>query len=658
MQNKTKNLLFSLLILCGVILSSSNVQASQSPILNFSDLINGPKSGLGDGLGEGAIVTIWGNNLGSSQGTSKVYFKDSNNTIREAAHIYYWKNADGQLPGGPSDLYASHQMQEIAFSIPSASADGAGKIYVEVGGVNSTELDFYARSNGIIRFVKTGGVDSGVGSWASPWATVAYATRGNTAGVGDVIYIASDIINASRIQYGANAQLDGSVNNQIAVVSYPGNLLTVTSATTGGIQNYYTQNDWWVLSKIRVKAYSGTIGSSAHGRTIGCEHTQPDGIDANGQAGAIGCTAGEYNARGTNSCDDLKILGNYIHNYGGQTTSNKEHATYFSLRNNYSAIAPEVGWNRLEDNEARFGIHIYDENECGEYTGIFKVHDNWIENQVGAGINIGTQNCALNPLGFRGNVQAYNNILINPGQYSPVSTYGHGIMLYGQLNYMNVKLWNNTIYGYGSPSNTANDVFVIWTQTGSVNNFDGMVDMYNNIIVDTNGFTYVPATYQRAPDNYENNIWYSTNVSPPVLPSWDLTAVSQDPLFTSPSTNDFTLQSTSPAINAGTTLALVSNDFLGVSRPQGISYDIGAFEYISSDPIPESCSDNIQNQDETGIDCGGVCDVCEIPITYGLNNFISVITNWLQIGNETSDVNSDSIVNTRDLGIMMSNWSN
>jgi hypothetical protein len=72
--------------------------------------------------------------------------------------------------------------------------------------------------------------------------------------------------------------------------------------------------------------------------------------------------------------------------------------------------------------------------------------------------------------------------------------------------------------------------------------------------------------------------------------------------------------------------------------------------------LAESCTDNIQNQDETGIDCGGVCDACIIPTTYTLTNFISVITNWLQIGNETSDVNSDGVVNTRDLGVMMSEW--
>ncbi len=72
--------------------------------------------------------------------------------------------------------------------------------------------------------------------------------------------------------------------------------------------------------------------------------------------------------------------------------------------------------------------------------------------------------------------------------------------------------------------------------------------------------------------------------------------------------------------------------------------------------VPETCSDSIQNQDETGIDCGGVCEDCIVPITYNLTNFISAITNWLGIGNSNSDVNSDGIVNTRDLGVMMSGW--
>jgi PGF-pre-PGF domain-containing protein len=54
--------------------------------------------------------------------------------------------------------------------------------------------------------------------------------------------------------------------------------------------------------------------------------------------------------------------------------------------------------------------------------------------------------------------------------------------------------------------------------------------------------------------------------------------INTDPFFTSASGNDFTLQSTSPAIDAGVDVGL-TQDFAGVSIPQGSAPDIGAYEY-------------------------------------------------------------------------------
>lgn len=42
--------------------------------------------------------------------------------------------------------------------------------------------------------------------------------------------------------------------------------------------------------------------------------------------------------------------------------------------------------------------------------------------------------------------------------------------------------------------------------------------------------------------------------------------------------------------------------------------------------------------------------------TYNLTAFVSLLSNWLKTGT-TSDLNADNIVNTRDLGIMMSKWN-
>jgi len=51
-----------------------------------------------------------------------------------------------------------------------------------------------------------------------------------------------------------------------------------------------------------------------------------------------------------------------------------------------------------------------------------------------------------------------------------------------------------------------------------------------------------------------------------------------NPMFVNPAGGDFHLRSSSPAIDAGITLANVTDDFAGNPRPQGAGYDIGAYE--------------------------------------------------------------------------------
>lgn len=44
--------------------------------------------------------------------------------------------------------------------------------------------------------------------------------------------------------------------------------------------------------------------------------------------------------------------------------------------------------------------------------------------------------------------------------------------------------------------------------------------------------------------------------------------------------------------------------------------------------------------------------------TYGIANFTTLVSTWLQTGTGlAADLNADNVVNTRDLGIMMSFWS-
>jgi hypothetical protein len=55
--------------------------------------------------------------------------------------------------------------------------------------------------------------------------------------------------------------------------------------------------------------------------------------------------------------------------------------------------------------------------------------------------------------------------------------------------------------------------------------------------------------------------------------------VEGDPEFVNSSGTDFHLQGSSPAIDKGSSVNAPVNDFDGNIRPQGVGYDIGAYEY-------------------------------------------------------------------------------
>ena len=560
--------------------------AAAGPVLNFSDLINGPKSGLNDGLGEGAIVTVWGNNLGSSQGTSKLYFKDSQNNTHEAAHIYYWKNADGQLPGGPAELYTYHKMQEIAFSIPSAAADGPGSIYVKVNGMDSNELEFTIRS-GDIYYAKDSGNDlTGDGSWANPWKTFGYSTGGastkNSVEAGDIVYG----VDVTEIQEVAIRIKDGTIDAPISLIAYPGARLSIKNNATvnireGGLVPYNITDkpEYWIFSKwdIHAKGSSGIVPFNG-GRLIGnavTDYLDGEGC-ADGAAGAI-CTIS-----GTSSA--AKIYGNYIHDWGCYETSNQEHTTYFSIRNQgYEGSPMEIAWNSMIDNSARFAIHFYDEHDCWGYSGTTKIHDNYISNQVGPGFNLGTLGCD-DGRSLSGNFDVYNNVFVNTGQLGANNAGFSAIHIYGSDTPGHVRVFNNTIYGYGYAGAEENGYDAAINVDSSLGNsglyyYAGTWEFSNNIVVDTNNLSLYVKTNPILPESAYNNLWYSLASSEP--PTWDNNRITADPLFKNTALFDFSIQPNSPAVNAGSSSVsgVVTRGFLGIPRPQGAGYDIGAFEY-------------------------------------------------------------------------------
>lgn len=228
----------------------------------------------------------------------------------------------------------------------------------------------------------------------------------------------------------------------------------------------------------------------------------------------------------------------------------------------YNNIVEDTGWDGIQVGSAveDCNIHhnkVYRDSQAKvqyQQTGIINargsvcnIYNNLIKDGGGTGIYL---------QGNGGN-KIYNNLIINPGR-NEYATGGVGIGIATGSNPGNsIYAWHNTIinpYRYGINFN--ND-------KGSDNRIQ------NNLIVDLEG-SYI-ATGGRTNVTVSNNLAHH-NIS--------------EAKFTNPSADDYSLQSDSPAVDAGINLSFegITVDYMGIARPQGSGYDIGAYEFVSEPP--------------------------------------------------------------------------
>lgn len=568
--------------------------------LAFSDLISGPDVGLGDGLGSGVIVTVWGYGLGSSQGASLIEFCDSASVCR-VPHIYYWKDADGVAPSGPANLFESHGMQEIAFSIPD-SASGPGNIRVTVSG-NTDALPFIVRS-GNIYHVMPAGSNSNPGTFAQPWQTAARVghtqSGGTTAPAGSTVYFhgVSSINLSGRGMYINNSAATApDATTNFSYISYPG----AHSLTSGieGFTNYQIQGT--AISKFRVLGSNCT--EIANGQRTGCVGTATWGIRADKWGRAVGnylsepdgrCSSGTHaaiigNADFEDNVSSMKILGNEIEQYGCASSSALHHTTYLSIRSAPEdlLVTPwEFGWNYLHDNHAKSGIHQFDQDAgCGDLSGPIMIRNNVVINQAGPGIYVGGQ------CGWTADAYIENNVVINSGL--PVNWNG-----VDQNSGQQEEPGNITIRDSGTPPDGGylgtihikNNILwgVGWDSMGSLGQgciaLTGTADnvplvMSHNVCINTRNYPFTGATNTAAAklDNFTggHNVWYwAAGGTPGATPTWDATPIITDPLITRAG-NRITVGSGSPVIDQSNTSLL--RDIYGTLRSKPNS-NIGAVE--------------------------------------------------------------------------------
>jgi hypothetical protein len=579
------------------------VVATGQPYLAFSDLVSGPDTGLNSGLGSGVVVTLWGQNLGTDMANGVVRFTDSSGQVHEP-YVYYWKNADGVLPSGPANLYRSHRMQEIAFSVPDA-ADGLGEIRVTVDGETSNSLPFTIRPGAIFHVKSSGSDSTGDGSFDNPWLTADHALDEAIAGATLYIHdVNSGSSSSERGIYMNTSSASSTQEAQFAIASYPGFHPTVMGQR--GFESYHVNGvvvsklDFYSSDYTAVSATDQPTGSkiqststyaiksSRYGRAVANRITDIPGGCASGMQGAITGSA----KWGNDLVSNYKIYGNEIYEYGCAGSNKLHHTTYMSIRSDGRDVQVEpweFGWNYLHDNHAKFGIHQFDQNsDCGDPTGPIRIHHNVVVNQGGAGISIGSE-CWQ--------VDAYieDNILINvglaadwdgidPSTSNGAENGGISIRDSGLVGAMYIN--NNLIYRHTADGQTNG-------ARGCLNLYGGgdnvSIEWHNNICYSDLDLPFVGAGHRAETklDNIigDNNVWHYTGLSPveAMAPGWDVSAITADPLL-SVSDSLVTLLETSatdnsvssPLIDAATSTSF-ARDIYG--KPRDMNPDIGPVEF-------------------------------------------------------------------------------
>ena len=590
MRNRVFKWLF-VLVSFGI---SANLLAVQ-PKLNFIDIDSGPSVGLGDGLGSGAIVTLWGNNLGHIQNGSKVKFKSVNGDELDVAYIYYWKNADGQLPGGPADLYKSHKMQEIAFSIPPAPL-GIGEIFVEVNGVKSNSLIFRVRE-GAIKYVAPGGSNKNNCTFNSPCGWINGDIRGQTDGLANGKLKAGDIVYSRGVEEPEYCSGDtcagmflrslvGTEDAPISIIAYPG-LRPKISSKNRGVNAYLSSHisisKYFISVGSKDPLSSPSPGSSAlsdfhiqatKGRYVGNHLREREGACFNGWSGSI--------MAGKDGGNNAKIFGNQFYKLGCDNASRFQHTLYMSVRDGGSDVkAWEIAWNHLDNNESFYGIHNYDETfsgDCGKLTGELKIHNNYVINQKGAGIHISTRDSGgVKNICWEADINIFNNVLINVG-LGPTAeeniTNPGAIKISGDLGSKNISIVNNTIYGFSDESSRLYDeakAIVV-----KLNLASPRLELVDNLIYSFGDFTFLDTNLSL--DGVVNNVFYTTekNISVKSIVPNSASNFSFDP--DCQLLNDMIYcASVSKLIDAG----LNKTDFDIVGSPRVGKSDIGAVEFLS-----------------------------------------------------------------------------
>src|SRR6266851_4312979 len=407
-------------------------------------------------------------------------------------------------------------------------------------------------------FVSPTGKDSNAGTTAAPWLTLQHAADQLVAG--DIVTVEAGIY--AGFSMGWNFRQNGTASAPIVWNAQSGVVINSKNPyTADGID--LEGSSYITLNGFDIENPSGGTISRAGIRAVWNQTTNAQGVILENNTANNCGTWGIF----TSHEDGILVQNN--------TTSNSQaqHGIYVSN----ASVNPIVRGNTTFGN-ADAGIQLngdLSQGGTGLITGALIVNNIIHDNGAGAGgsaINLdGVQNSIIE-----------NNLLYN--------NHSNGISLFdydGAAGSMNNVVVNNTIVmasdarwalniKKGSTGNTVfnNILYNANTSNGSIDvstdSLPGLISDYNVVVnrFTPNDSTVITLSQWRTQTGQDMHSVISTPTA----------------LFVNAAANNYQLLTTSPALDAGVSSLAGHNaptvDIVGTARPQGTTWDIGAYELV------------------------------------------------------------------------------
>ena len=556
---------------------SAKAQATNPPTLLFTDIVTG--ANLGGEAGNGVYVTLFGKNFGSSQGSSTVSLNGA-----PVASVKTWCQA------------CSKNTMLDMIVVQLGLSNTSGNFVVTVGGLPSNGSSFTV-SAGNIYFVATSGNDTNPGNFASPWKTPVHAKTLMRAG--DTTYFRAGTY-LTEDDYGSilvcnDGACSGTATQYQNFIGYPGETATFgSSAFVRGI--YHWGTSVWQYSTVSNLVLRGLdYGITAQNAMSGAAANFIRVINNDMRALEGGSAALDFEM----PAQTILIYGNEsAQNCLGNATCNYDSRSYSAYFGGYGIQSNiDIGWNRFHDNPFGKGIQIYGHIANDKINGLL-IHGNQIYNNTMTGMALGGSDGGT---GFINDAQVYNNLIY----YNETGALAdHGIFGGLELNGLNAQdgmyqVYNNTFFGNAPAHSGIPAGGEVAFATAGVKS----VVFENNIFYAApgaapNGFSRCyfyfddqsPASTSRV--TFSNNLYFNAGAGPTgcnynagsFAVSADASKVNADPLFVAPTSQNFHLQQTSPAVGAGNAALTSLSDFDQLFRPSPPS--IGAYEFSAGTGQP------------------------------------------------------------------------